>query len=155
MRTQNEKDQDHREFMRGCESTGPAPTPELERIVQLLRQPPVKPIKTSQMFNKLLGIKLHRNQYGHGKYAVTSWLKSNLSDSRCIDHYMDIILSTGDVLLLVQPYHHPDRQDVAKVESQGGYLVCPDEGWGFMHHCAPNVYLIPQSNLSKFERNVP
>ncbi|HVQ37616.1 MAG TPA: hypothetical protein VMS31_08785 [Pyrinomonadaceae bacterium] len=137
----------------GMESTGPAPTPYLNRIAEMLREPPPKPVKTFSTFKKLLGIKLHRNQYGHARYAVNSWLKNNLTGrpTEKIEHTMDMILETGDVLLLTQPYHHPNKADVENVQALGGYVVRPDYGWGFLHACLPDVYLVPANAVKNFD----
>src|SRR6267154_534315 len=95
-----------RTFPDGVESQGPAPTPYLNHLAELLREPPAEPIRNFNAFKKLLAlndIKLKRNQPGHGAGSVAHWIKKNLEE-RLIDHYMPFTLETGDVLLLTQPY---------------------------------------------------
>ena len=134
-----------RTFPDGIESEGPAPTPYLNRLAELLRQPPTQPVPNFNAFKKLLAlneIKLKRNQPGHASRSVAHWIKTNIQE-RIIDHYMPVTLETGDVLLLTQPYHHPNNDELNRIETMGGYVVHPAEGWGFLHTCLPDVYLVP------------
>jgi hypothetical protein len=143
------KNQTKRGRLEGVESKGPAPTPYLNRIADVLRQPPGKPVKNPAAFKRLLGIKTKRT--GHGEIAVAHWLKNNIGE-REIDHYMPLTLDTGDVLLLTQPYHHPDKDALKHVEARGGYIVHPHQGWGFLHlYCLPDAYLIPTNALTNFD----
>ena len=135
--------------LEGAKSEGPAPTAYLDRIADLLRQAPLKPVDGPAAFKRLLGIKPKRT--GHAEIAVAHWLKTNLGE-RKIDHYMPLTLETGDVLLLTQPYDHPEKKDLTMIESRGGYVVQPDQGWGFLHvYCLPDAYLIPSNALEHFD----
>lgn len=133
--------------LEGVESKGKAPTPYLGNIAVLLRQAPSKAVDGPAVFKHLLSIKPRRT--GHAE-SIAHWLKKNLGE-RKIDHYMPLTLETGDVLLLTQPYEHPDKKDLKLIESRGGYIVQPHQGWGFLHiFCLPDAYLIPATALENF-----
>lgn len=135
--------------LEGVESKGPAPTPYLDNIANLLRHPPVKRVDGPAPFKRLLGIKPKRA--GHAEIAVAHWLKQNLGQ-RKIDHYMPLTLETGDILLLTQPYDHPENRDLKLVEDRGGYIVHPHQDWGFLHtYCLPDAYLIPAKVVTNFD----
>lgn len=91
---------------------------------------------------------MSRSRYN--QVSVTDWLRKNVGSAK-IDHYMPITFETGDMLVLVQPYDHPDETDVKTVETRGGYVVHPDPRWGFLHTiCLPDAYLIPAKAIKNF-----
>ncbi len=134
----------------GVQSTGPAPTEYLNRVATTLRNPPDSPISTVKDFTKSLGVKLIRRNR-HALIEVTSWLEKNLGQGK-VDHYMPMTLETEDILILIQPYDHPDLTELERIERLGGYIVQPDPQWGFLHaFCLPDVYLIPAAAAPKFK----
>ena len=90
----------------GVQSTGRAPTEYLNRVATTLRNPPNSPISTVKDFTKSLGVKLIRRNR-HALLEVTAWLEKNLDHGK-VDHYMPMTLETEDILILIQPYDHPD-----------------------------------------------
>lgn len=134
----------------GVESNNTAPTPYLNQIAETLRQPPAKPGKNANTIKKLLGLKLKRNQFTDAPYTIINWLKTNI-DETVIDHYTPLVLETGDVFLFTQPYHHPNKTELTKIEKLGGYVVHPDQAWAFLHpFCLPDVYLVPAESVKNF-----
>jgi|GEM_PF-3094872 len=137
-----------RDRLDGVESKGHAPTLYLQRIAATLRKPPAKPVTSFKAFKESLGIKLSRSR--HNQVSVTAWLQENIGRAK-IDHYMPITLETGDMLVLVQPYDHPDETDLKTIETRGGYVVHPNPQWGFLHTiCLPDAYLIPAKAITNF-----
>lgn len=136
----------------GVQSQGTAPTPYLNRLADTLRARPAKPVTDSRAFKKVLGIKVKGRTAGRcAGHAVEHWLSNNLKPG-ALDHTLSpLVLDTGDVLVMTQPYRHPDAEDLAKIENLGGYIVQPDEGWGFLHIvCDPDVYLVPAAAIENF-----
>jgi hypothetical protein len=145
----------------GAQSQAPLSHLRLERIAALLRVPPVSPIGLyefarlrSQMnkVNRLLGIK-PKFAYRYEDIArhLENLLQSVLGRGKIDPHY-SLYTQDGDVIVWVQPYHHPDRRDVLLIEQAGGFTVNPHEDWGFFHLIGkPNVYLIPAENIQRFE----
>ena len=141
-----------RNFLDGVESQGSAPNPFLDQLAMLLRQPPPEPVPNVRTFKRLLAlndIKFKRTQTSFPGVHIAHWIKTNIR-STVIDHYMILTLETGDVLLLTQPYDHPNKKELRRIEAVGGYVVHPDKGWGFLHTCLPDVYLIPRAQLQNF-----
>lgn len=64
---------------------------------------------------------------------------------------MPMTLETEDVLLLTQPYHHPNNDESNRLETMGAYIVHPDLGWGFLHTCLPDIYLVPATVVNNFQ----
>jgi hypothetical protein len=122
----------------GVQSTGPAPTEYLNRVATTLRNPPDSPISTVKDFTKSLGVKLIRRNR-HALIEVTSWLEKNLGQGK-VDHYMPMTLETEDILILIQPYDHPDLTELERIERLGGYIVQPDPQWGFFTPFASQTF---------------
>lgn len=143
-----------RDHWDGQESNGPAPTPYLSTIADRLRKPPEQAVTNFDHFRKQLNITVKRGHASaHG--TVERWLKTNLDDSK-IDHHLGVTLDTGDAMIISQPYHHLNHEDLKHIEDRGGYVLHAHAGWAYLHQfCPADVYLIPSDAVHNFQRNLP
>ncbi|MEI6785347.1 MAG: hypothetical protein WCQ21_30985 [Verrucomicrobiota bacterium] len=120
---------------------------ELEWVAALLRVKPTKPVKTFNQFITRLGIQTTSRNYSGMR--VCHFLRAHLKS--VIDHYVELTLKNGDVLIMVQPYDRPTQAHVDWVEKLGGALFSPHAEWGFNHIlCDPYVFLVPAQAVQNF-----
>lgn len=121
---------------------------ELARIASLLKDKPAKPVKTIHQFIARLSLQAKPSN-SNGIY-VRHFLKEHLGP--VIDHTITLPLKNGDVLIMTQPYHMPTQEEVARIESLGGFVLRPHADWGFHHaFCKPCVFLVPARAVPNFD----